>query len=1001
MALTCCLSGAAASVAIMGDVVTVQVAENAALQCEFDAVLRRAQAADPLAPVTLIVDSAAQAWALRRQIAETATPGTGVANVRAMTLVEFVSVLCHRIGLASPASTDPLLEAALVEALLRSETGPLSASAEHPETAIRLAALADELAWCRLPDDLDALADDGISLTAQAAIRFAADARHAMTAVLGTTSWPEATTAICVALTSGSLSTGDFGSLIVVCARVPGPIHDLLRALADQSDVTRIVVSPSPSPIPAHVIDFPDPATESAFAVRLAAEAITSGCSPDKVAILYSADSPYARLVERTLDDAGVAWHGPTGQTLRSTTVARCLFALAELAATRTDGSSGITRALLMRLLGLGHLSEGPAPVSAAAARALIRQEGLFGDAWNWLGHLEAVGAAIDDDDEDPDDAQPRHINRLAPHAQPLAALIKVLDSTLSEILASTTWTELGSRLWAALEAFHLHGTWWSIRPEETATVDAIRTLLLHRFPAIDGLGPHSPSPSAASAAEMLDRILAARRGRHGTSSIGVHVGPVSSSRGLVFNHVIIVGASEGLLPPVRGEDPLLPDRARLRLRRDPDDLPRSSELEALTARDIHAVALAADSCFALLSRGGLPGRAVGLPSRYLPAGSPDRVASAYASLTRDPSPLAAGEIAERIALSGGAPDTALLPRIASFAAWATPAPGPHFGDLGEDGPLWSLDDRDVSASAIEQYLHCPYHFFVQRILGFSTDEFEDTVDTIAPNDMGTLLHSAFERFVEQSRADGSLPEAGQAWPHSALDSLRRLIDTEVSAVISKGLTGWRPAWERSYSVVMASLPEFLEVDAIEVRGVPATAPAAAEQGFGFDGDPVVEFRVTDDVIVRLRGSIDRIDLSADGGTVGVVDYKSGRSSGFAEKLGKPKRDGTPRERQKIQDLVYDAAARVLYPDAERFEVHFLFVPNAGERPVVVTPSHDEDRAIILRDLLLRLEAAGQTGKFLPTPQGSRDYCPVCKRLGRRAVIVSGKVPTEDDEEAL
>ena len=58
-------------------------------------------------------------------------------------------------------------------------------------------------------------------------------------------------------------------------------------------------------------------------------------------------------------------------------------------------------------------------------------------------------------------------------------------------------------------------------------------------------------------------------------------------------------------------------------------------------------------------------------------------------------------------------------------------------------------------------------------------------------------------------------------------------------------------------------------------------------------------------------------------------------------------------------------------------------------------PTSLQDR----RDLLLRLETAGQTGAFLPTPQGSRDYCPVCKRLGRRAVIVSGKVPTEDEEE--
>ena len=225
--------------------------------------------------------------------------------------------------------------------------------------------------------------------------------------------------------------------------------------------------------------------------------------------------------------------------------------------------------------------------------------------------------------------------------------------------------------------------------------------------------------------------------------------------------------------------------------------------------------------------------------------------------------------------------------------------------------------------------------------------------------------------------------------------SPRKILD----AALAKGLTGWRPAWDRSYEIVMASLADFLEVDAVDVRGEPATAPAAAELGFGFDGDPVVEFRVSDDVVVRLRGSIDRLDTSADGGTVSVVDYKSGRSSGFAEKLGKPKKDGTPREREKVQDLVYDAAAQVLFPAAQRIDVHFVFVPNGGEYPAVVTPTHDPHRALVLRELLLRLETAGQTGSFLPTPQGTRDYCPVCKRLGRRAQIVSGRVPTDNEEE--
>ena len=125
----------------MGECVVINVADNAALQRAVSDAIARAQVSDPLAPVTLVVDSAAQAWTLRRQIAEASAPGTGIANVRAMTLVEFLSLLADRAGVTTPASTDRLLEAAVVEALLRAETGPLSASADHPETALRLASL--------------------------------------------------------------------------------------------------------------------------------------------------------------------------------------------------------------------------------------------------------------------------------------------------------------------------------------------------------------------------------------------------------------------------------------------------------------------------------------------------------------------------------------------------------------------------------------------------------------------------------------------------------------------------------------------------------------------------------------------------------------------------------------------------------------------------------------------------------------------------------------------
>ena len=95
---------------------------------------------------------------------------------------------------------------------------------------------------------------------------------------------------------------------------------------------------------------------------------------------------------------------------------------------------------------------------------------------------------------------------------------------------------------------------------------------------------------------------------------------------------------------------------------------------------------------------------------------------------------------------------------------------------------------RNLSASGVEGFLHCRVHFFVQRVLGIATDEFEDEIDTMAPKDLGTMLHSAFERLVEQSQRR-TLPDFGGAWPESALGDLRTWVDGG-DVALQAGLTG-------------------------------------------------------------------------------------------------------------------------------------------------------------------------------------------------------------------
>jgi ATP-dependent helicase/nuclease subunit B len=213
---------------------------------------------------------------------------------------------------------------------------------------------------------------------------------------------------------------------------------------------------------------------------------------------------------------------------------------------------------------------------------------------------------------------------------------------------------------------------------------------------------------------------------------------------------------------------------------------------------------------------------------------------------------------------------------------------------------------------------------------------------------------------------------------------LRAVFDTVVADAEKQGLLGWAPAWAHRHRVIVDSFDSFLDVDAAEVRSGPGLAPESTELEFGMGDGPDVPVTLADGSVVLLRGAIDRLDVSADGTCVGVVDYKTGKSATFKDLLGIPRPRGAVPRREKVQDLVYDAAARVLQPGATDIKVSFVFVPDLGTVTAVVA-SHVDDRPAALLDQLEALAGAGRRGRFAPLPRGRYDYCPVCTAMGRQA----------------
>ena len=95
---------------------------------------------------------------------------------------------------------------------------------------------------------------------------------------------------------------------------------------------------------------------------------------------------------------------------------------------------------------------------------------------------------------------------------------------------------------------------------------------------------------------------------------------------------------------------------------------------------------------------------------------------------------------------------------------------------------------------------------------------------------------------------------------------------------------------------------------------------------------------------MHLRGTIDRVDVSADGAAVGIVDYKTGESEQFPRKLGMEGRGGVTAEREKVQDLIYDVAARAIYYRMPaRSTSGSCSFPTTG-RSLSSTPTREPDR---------------------------------------------------------
>jgi len=302
---------------------------------------------------------------------------------------------------------------------------------------------------------------------------------------------------------------------------------------------------------------------------------------------------------------------------------------------------------------------------------------------------------------------------------------------------------------------------------------------------------------------------------------------------------------------------------------------------------------------------------------------------------------------------------------------------------LREERLLSRLRERVWSASSLEKWLGCPVRWFVEGML--EPAAFEPRAEPLA---RGGLAHAALKDTLEGLRG-----EFGTARITSeSLGRARQLLAAALEQGEAEHPLSVAP--ERRVAVrrrLAADLERYL---AYAAESASPLEPAELELGFGFAEDdehgegstlPALELGGG----VRLRGRIDRIDLTADGRAV-VYDYKGG-SAPPAARWRKDRSLQAALYMRAVEQLLGRTAVGGLYQPLTGTDLRARGVIDAGSGLELDCVSGDEYATEELRELVeqavaaaLQVAAEAGRGELEPRPQtcafrGGCMYPTICR----------------------
>jgi ATP-dependent helicase/DNAse subunit B len=766
------------------------------------------------------------------------------------------------------------------------------------------------------------------------------------------------------------------------------------------------------------LMEAPDRAAEVRAALRwLKERVVEDGMRPGDVALLARSITPYRPFIQQTVEEFGIPAHLEDGLPLRANPAIAALLDLLRLMLPRseTDPEPALPRRQVLEAWRSPYFDwsaspeerMGPIDISPQDADALdvaARWGRVIGGLSQWEEVLSDLGGQSEEvSDHDEERGRPaevpvgvaaraleekfeRFVQRLMPpegersYREFVRWLEDLIGGDPESVSARFPAPEEPASLQVVRRAREASE---ALADRDVAALRALKDILRGLVWAEDALGV-STLDFAAFFAELVGAVDAA------TYRLPLHpdreevlVADVLQARGVPFRAVAVLGLAEGEFPATLSEDPFLRDADRRNLR-EGFGLALEPSTESAEAEYFYeTVSRPAERL--LLTRPRLADNGAlwqaspfweevrrlvdvlpqTLTSESLPV--PSAVASwpelmeslsahsGYQDVRQWVSEIEPTRIAALDGASG-------VLDLRSSPLGEDGLPGPHEGDLTTLRETFARRFSPAhvwSATRLETYVSCGFHFFVGNVLGLEARE--EPTEGLDGRQLGNIYHRILHGVYGDAMVTDStsLEQLLEVLPRVA----KRVLDEAPRREGFRETAWWEQTRREIVDHVHRSLEALAELNAEWV-------PSFFEVPFGLEGQPPLVADREDDSL-RLRGVIDRVDVTSDG-MVRVIDYKTGGPWGFTKKA---VADG-----KKLQLPLYALAARDALGLGEPSEGFYWHVRQA-ERSSFTLSGFDggPDGAIeVALDKAWEAVRGARAGHFVPRPPqgGCPSYCP-------------------------